>query len=250
MGIKRRRASKKSVSIYTTSFGFRAPFQVLVDGNFLHAAVGSLKDQPHTLDSLMKKSLTVDVRLFTTNCVLAELRALGSDFRPALNLARESCEVRKCSHYPPRPANECFQGLIGDCNFHRYCIATLDKPLRILLRKVKATPLIYIDRSVMILEPPSLATIAAVQQIEASKLIPEHQRLVRVPVENDEDVLAAQKRKRPKAPNPLSCKKKKKVKETKVVQSKAEVEAAPKRKRKRRKQAEAGKQPVSSIEAQ
>lgn len=39
------------------------------------------------------------------------------------------------------------------------------------MRKVQATPLVYIDRSVMILEPPSLATLAGARQVLVLRFI-------------------------------------------------------------------------------
>ena len=36
MKIKRQKKVKRSLSVLTNSFGFRKPFQVIVDGNFIH----------------------------------------------------------------------------------------------------------------------------------------------------------------------------------------------------------------------
>jgi U3 small nucleolar RNA-associated protein 23 len=165
MGIKRTKSTKKSLLIYKNNFGFRAPYQVLLDGNFIHTALKMLKEQKHSLNSFISLTFTAETRLYTTNCVLAELATLGPEFRATIAYIRQNIEIRKCKHYPPRPANECITGLIGDKNFHRLCIGTQDKPLRIDMRKIEATPLVYIDRSVMILEPPSLATLAGAKKV-------------------------------------------------------------------------------------
>lgn len=51
--------------------------------------------------------------------------------------------------------------LVGDTNKHRYVVATQSQPLRAKLRAIPATPLVHVNRSVMVLEPPSDATLRA-----------------------------------------------------------------------------------------
>lgn len=53
---------------------------------------------------------------------------------------------------------------IGDSNRNRYVIATQSQTLRIKLRLIPAVPIVRINRAVMILEPPSDATLRAKQQ--------------------------------------------------------------------------------------
>lgn len=47
----------------------------------------------------------------------------------------------------------------GESNKHRYVVATQSHPLRIKLRAISAVPIVHVNRSVMVLEPPSDATI-------------------------------------------------------------------------------------------
>jgi U3 small nucleolar RNA-associated protein 23 len=56
----------------------------------------------------------------------------------------------------------------GETNKHRYAIATQSQPLRAKLRLIPAVPIVHINRSVMILEPPSDATL------KAKALVSEH----------------------------------------------------------------------------
>ena len=49
----------------------------------------------------------------------------------------------------------------GETNKHRYVVATQSHPLRVKLRSIPATPIIHINRSVTVLEPPSDATLQA-----------------------------------------------------------------------------------------
>ncbi|KAG5952455.1 hypothetical protein E4U53_000841 [Claviceps sorghi] len=100
-----------------------------------------------------------------TQCEIRKLYAKKNE--PGINEAIEvakSCERRRCGHHPdeyPEPLStvECFQSVIdpkdtGE-NKHRYVVASQSQELRRMLRGVRGVPLIYIKRSVMILEPMS-----------------------------------------------------------------------------------------------
>ena len=55
--------------------------------------------------------------------------------------------------------------LTGETNKHRYVIATQSAPLRNKLRGIPAVPVVHMNRSVMILEPPSDATLDAKEAV-------------------------------------------------------------------------------------
>ena len=54
---------------------------------------------------------------------------------------------------------------VGESNKHRYVVASQSQPLRSKLRTVAGTPLVHITRSVMVLEPPSDATLQAKETV-------------------------------------------------------------------------------------
>jgi U3 small nucleolar RNA-associated protein 23 len=53
----------------------------------------------------------------------------------------------------------------GDTNRHRYVIASQSQPLRSRLRAVPGVPIVHVNRSVMILEPPSDATLKVKEMV-------------------------------------------------------------------------------------
>lgn len=62
MKIKRQKQAKKTISVYKNNFGFREPFQILVDGTFCQAALKNkiqIKEQ-------MPKYFMGEVHLCTT----------------------------------------------------------------------------------------------------------------------------------------------------------------------------------------
>jgi len=136
----------------------------------------------------------------------------------------------------------------GDTNQFNYCVATQDLNLRDYLRRIPGIPLIYINRSVMILEPPSPATTNRVKEIEYNKTIPTNYEntIIKNNTDTPEETPKSKKRKGPKQPNPLSCKKKKvnpaqqqqKKKKESEVEEKTEEEnievEKPKKRRRRR----------------
>lgn len=73
----------------------------------------------------------------------------------------------RCSRCAPSHLNGPSQDLItvpahqGDTNKHRYVVATQSQSLRNGLRIIPAVPVIHINRAVMVLEPPSEATLKA-----------------------------------------------------------------------------------------
>jgi len=195
------------MGVYQHSFGFREPYQIIVDGNFIKVAQNSRLDYK----SMLQETVVGKTRIMTTNCVINELRTLGEDFMGAA-LAAKRLEKRRCTHGGnPVNAADCIKEIIGDTNQFNYCVATQDLSLRDYLRRIPGIPLIYINRSVMILEPPSPATTNKVKEIEYNKTVPTNYEstIIKNNTETPEDAPKSKKRKGPKQPNPLSCKKKK-----------------------------------------
>ncbi|OUM67444.1 hypothetical protein PIROE2DRAFT_40025 [Piromyces sp. E2] len=229
MRLKRQKAYKRYMGVYQHSFGFREPYQIIVDGNFIKVAQNSRLDYK----SMLQETVVGKTRIMTTNCVINELRTLGEDFMGAA-LAAKRLEKRRCTHGGnPVNAADCIKEIIGDTNQFNYCVATQDLNLRDYLRRIPGIPLIYINRSVMILEPPSPATTNKVKEIEYNKTIPTNYEntIIKNNTDTPEEAPKPKKRKGPKQPNPLSCKKKKK----KMEEENIEVEKPKKRRRRRNK---------------
>lgn len=103
----------------------------------------------------------------------------------------------------------------GDCNAGKYIVATQEVQLRKQLRQIPGVPLIYLNRSVLVFEDISRATIAIVRQNEQLKLgrLDQAEKLTLKGVKDDErtnfEILSTSQRfkRKAKQPNPLSCKK-------------------------------------------
>lgn len=249
------------------TFGFREPYQVLVDAEMVQDSCRFKME----LAPALQRTVHGTVKPMITQCEIRKLYAQKNDAvgREAIEVAK-SCERRRCGHHPdeyPEPLGtlECFQSVIdpkdsGE-NKHRYVVASQNQDLRRMLRAVRGVPLIYIKRSVMILEPMSDESAQLRAREERSKFragikptIGKRKRDERghtaedaATVADDEDGVgtlnghnlssAASARKKakrpgPKGPNPLSVKKAKKKAEV-SKQNKLSEEGPVKSKRRR-----------------
>ena len=170
-----------------------------------------------------------------TQCEIRKLYAKKNEpgVSEAIEVAK-TCERRRCGHHPdeyPEPLStlECMQSVVdpkdqGE-NKHRYVVASQSQEVRRMLRIVRGVPLIYIKRSVMILEPMSDESAATRAREEKSKFRAEIKATLgkRKREEKDDndkedekdlgqakaEEKAKKKKKKqrgPKGPNPLSMK--------------------------------------------
>ncbi|KIJ26037.1 hypothetical protein M422DRAFT_785358 [Sphaerobolus stellatus SS14] len=201
---KRAKAYKKLMHLYHLSFGFREPYQVLVDSGMCSTSTSLKLDMIKQFSSVLQGT----VKPMVTQCCIVELYKLGRGEQAAVDLAK-SFERRKCNHREAILGDDCIASVVGDSNKHRYIIATQSQPLRSRLRNVPGTPIVHLNRTVMVLEPPSDATLESKRIAEEKALLPPTLD-AKQPQKTEEP---KKKRKGPKAPNPLSVKKKK-VRET------------------------------------
>lgn len=269
---KRAKAYRKQMSYYHLNFKFREPYQLLIDEEIILDAIRTRYD----LIEGFKRTVQGEIKPMITQCTMEALyRAKDQD---AIDLAR-TFERRRCNHLPirkhqnhendhesdnknenendsknnkkenvkskeeegPKSAFDCINSVvnINGKNKHRYIVATQKVGLRQIFRKIPAVPLIYMSRSVMILEPMSRNTEVERNRIESSKLTNGLNGLN--DEQQDEEENEGKKRKRSlKEPNPLSIKKKKtdKPKLDNVI----EPEPENKSKRRRRKHTKSLKQ--------
>lgn len=112
--------------------------------------------------------------LVITQCSMQHLRpssstpsTSSSSFQPALSLAK-TFERRKCNHWETKSTDgECISGIVGDDNRYKYCVATQSAVTRAALRKVPGVPLLFVKRSVVLLEPPSDASVGRRHEVSS-----------------------------------------------------------------------------------
>ncbi|KAI0735249.1 Fcf1-domain-containing protein, partial [Earliella scabrosa] len=200
---KRAKAYRKLMSLYSMSFGFRQPYQVLVDSHMCTDAVAHKTELAKQLGVVLQGT----VKPMITQCCIHELYLQWKTHQPAIDLAK-TFERRKCNHREAIPGDDCVASVIGETNKHRYVVATQSQELRQKLRAIPAVPIVHMNRSVMILEPPSDATLRAKALAEEQALHPTAPEAAKLPTAAPSEP-PKKKKKGPKGPNPLSVKKKK-----------------------------------------
>ncbi|XP_053569173.1 rRNA-processing protein UTP23 homolog [Bombina bombina] len=239
MKITRQKHAKKILSFYRYNFGFREPYQVLLDGTFCQAA---LKNKIQIKEQL-PKYLMGEVQLCTTHCVIKELESLGKELYGA-KLIAQRFQVRSCSHFKsPVSGSACLLSMTEDNNPHHYFIATQDRDLAAKIKKKAGIPLMFIIQNTIVLDKPSPKSLTYIQAAQVDQLVPEHQKQNIETLKDEQGVATiperkGKKRKRISGPNPLSCKKK--TKKSVQPTPPATEKAKRKRKRKRGKSVEQG----------
>jgi len=228
MKLKRAKAYKKLLHQYELNFGFREPYQVLLDSAILQDAYKFKID----LVGRLEKVLGAKVKPMITQCDMRHLY----DAKPkneTLILQAKEYERRRCGHHEleePLSTLECLTSVVdpkgSGSNKHRYVVASNEKEVRQKMRRIPGVPLIYISKSVVLMEPMTSATEAHREKEEKSKFKlglkgqrkPDAGEKRKREDEEDKDnksipteAQAAKKRRQkgPKQPNPLSMKKKK-----------------------------------------
>ncbi|CAH0557420.1 unnamed protein product [Brassicogethes aeneus] len=207
MKIKRYKKVNKNINFYINNFGFRQPYQLLVDGTFCFAA---LNNQVNIADNI-PRYLHGETKLLTTQCAVMEMETLGSKLHGAL-LILKKYGIHKCGHEgKPVAGSKCLLSMLGNHNENHYIICTQDRDLQEKVRNIPGVPLLYLHIKTPNLEQPSeasekfakerLSGIGEIEKVAINKLKTEKGLL------SQED---KPKKKRKKGPNPLSCKKRKK----------------------------------------
>ncbi|KAK8148234.1 hypothetical protein G3M48_000096 [Beauveria asiatica] len=156
---KRSKQYRKLMEQYCMTFGFREAYQVLVDAEMVQDACRFKMD----LEAGLERTVHGKVKPMITQCEIRKLYEKKNEpgMRDAIELAK-NYERRRCGHHPdeyPKPLStlECLSSVVDPKqtgqNKHRYVVASQSQEVRRALRGVRAVPLIYIKRSVMILEP-------------------------------------------------------------------------------------------------
>lgn len=147
--LKREKAAKKvqsnnvnlpsSTLFFNYNMSLGPPYQIICDTNFINFSIKNKLDVKQALlDCLLAKTIP-----YVTECIIAELEKLGSKYRVALQIVKNSFEVLPCSHKGTY-ADDC---IIDRISKHKcYMVGTCDKELKGRIRKVPGIPIVYIKR--------------------------------------------------------------------------------------------------------
>ena len=202
---------RKLTQFYLMKFGIRPPFKVVMDGEFLQAALEGkvrIKEQ-------IPKLLQEQTSTFVTKCVVHDLKQKGGFYRGAAMIG-DSLQHARCAHEGIIAPDECIKLLVGGGNADAFFVGAQDVELRSWVRARPGVPLLFIRGQVPILESPSDSTKAqtATDIASQSKLNAEERAALRELKPKKVPGTGTTKKKKKKKgkpePNSLSRKKKKK----------------------------------------
>ncbi|XP_053988703.1 rRNA-processing protein UTP23 homolog [Hylaeus anthracinus] len=220
MKTARQKKARKNLGFFINNYKFRAPFQILIDGTFAFAAL----ENKFNIQDQLSKYFQAEVKLLTTPCIILETEKLGS-FSKAVSGAMQIVKqypIHKCGHEKHFiTGTKCLQSMVGKNNSSRYIVATQDRELQDILRKIPGVPIIYLHGKAPTLEAPSQASRKYAENIrkelgmsswetENIKTLKEAAGLT------EKSELKLKKKRKKSGPNPLSCLKKKKKPQTEI----------------------------------
>lgn len=115
----------------------------------------------------VSKLLGDPARVFTTKCVMHELRGLGKDYIPT----RQACKryaLHKCGHEDPVSAAQCLAEQVVGGNHEHFFIATQDRALQRQVLKLPAGAVLFTSVNGIHIENPSEAQKRHVQAKEVT----------------------------------------------------------------------------------
>ncbi|KAL0030147.1 hypothetical protein WJX79_010990 [Trebouxia sp. C0005] len=239
---KKHKHTRRAVKFYKIHHGFREPYKVVLDSSFVHALLqANLKEATDLIAGL----LGGQVRLFTTQCAMHELKTLGKDYADTYKACKK-IQLYTCGHDDKaQPTTDCLQSLVGEENAGHFFVGTQDKQLRTAISKVPAGASMFVSVNGLHLEQPS-----AKQEKVINQAAEDQQGLQASDLKAQvlKEVVDAQRRAKPnintsiyrhnkaKGPNPMAFKKKKRKEGQRTPAEEAVVgEPKEKRARKRRK---------------
>ncbi|KAH9385918.1 U3 small nucleolar RNA-associated protein 23 [Nematocida major] len=138
--------------------GYRAPFNILADHEFLAAYNKSQMGV-----AVLEKFLHGKIRLFTTLCEYRRYTALVKDKALIGRVA-----LKKCAHKEEFRTQECLSDAVGDGNPAHYFLAVAGKHRR--LKEEKKVPVIFMRSGVLCLEIGETEAAAIEKKSESAGL--------------------------------------------------------------------------------
>merc|ERR1712166_661762 len=195
--IKRNKQNRKTMLHFRMQHRFLEPYNLLVDGPFVHKALDGKIDIRNDIEEVTGGR----TRTTTTRCVMAELKAGGEGLRGAM-LASRRFNCINCDHVPGTNPHDCIKDLIGENNKDRLIVGSADPGLTSVLRKRACVPLLWISLNVMQLEKPAVPE--QTEEPEKPQLSQATQALIDGAAA---EAATAKKKRGRKEPNSMSCKK-------------------------------------------
>ena len=220
MKVNRSKFIRKYLKFYRINHGIKAPYHVILDGNFIHAALKYKLDIFARLSTLLQIDLD-KLKVYVSKSSIKELLEAGPSARQAYDFATSRCEILDHIGNNNESDEDNFLNMLRKSINNKqkdaihYMVATQDKKLRSRSAAIPGVPTIYLNKVTMILEAPSShSRQASTQQEETNKAVNDDEKELLEKLDkkrkeldtgiNEDD--QERRRKKATAPNPLSMK--------------------------------------------
>ena len=178
MRVNRAKQIRKHLKFYKIVCGVNLPYNVILDSNFIYAALKNKLDIRERLNKMLQIPGGDSASFFITKSALDELQSLGEKGAEALEFANSYCVVlldtefstEELAHDKLLAFLENMQLNPSDHRSRSYFVASQDKDLRSVVNsRLAGVPLIYLNKVSVVLEPPSEASRKFKKRVENSK---------------------------------------------------------------------------------
>lgn len=170
MRVLRAKQTRKYLRFFQIVFGIKAPYNVLLDGNFVFTLMKLKLDIRDRLSKLLQGS---ELKYFMLTSALNELKSVGAKARAAVEFALAFCEIIDDSAARGEtPADKLLNYVDAARNNaagKKFFVATQDRNLRHSLAGFAGVPIIYTNKVSVVLEAPSEASKKFGMGIEIAK---------------------------------------------------------------------------------
>ena len=241
MKVNRSKFIRKYLKFYRMNHGIKPPYHVILDGNFIHAALKYKLDIFARLSALLQIDVN-KLKVYVSRSSIKELLEAGPVASQAYEFATSRCEILDYDSINKTNStintdtasninnnesyDDNFLNMLRTCVNNKekdavhYMVATQDKKLRSRSASIPGVPTIYLNKVTMILEAPSAnSRHASTQQNDTNNAVnnDEQELLSRLEdkkrkqdekngTKDTNENLQERKKKKASAPNPLSMK--------------------------------------------
>lgn len=173
MRVLRAKQTRKYLRFFQIVFGLTAPYNVILDGNFVYTL---MKLKLDLRDRLLKLLQGNEVKYFMLSSAFNELKAVGAKTKAAVDFVRAFCDIIDETTVVGsfETPGECLQAYLeqehrNPRSGRKYLVATQDRDLRTAVAKIPGVPIIFANKVSVVLEPPSASSKAHGMGIESAK---------------------------------------------------------------------------------
>ncbi|POO02942.1 rRNA-processing protein Fcf1/Utp [Trema orientale] len=139
----------RSQRFFTEDCNFSSPYKIFCCGSFIYHLIARKFD---SASILLPKLLDGPVNLFTSMCVVQEMKEMGYS-----RAVKEALKLRlvNCGHKASKTGAKCVVDYVGVKNAEKFFVATMNERLWETLGKLPYTPVIHANDDAVLLRPPS-----------------------------------------------------------------------------------------------